>query len=177
MPIADLRVYIYVKDCHMMFRATRRGASNGLELPPDRNLVVGRPDMTKRSYLVFAAALLAASMWIWVLRGPIAHQPAEAAELGVPRGYFSDLYPRWLGARELLRMAATRTGQTSALEWRPSLAARLTWIILVLGSFPAIHGFALQQLTLLVSAFVAAAMYAITRRYFVWAGIRSSSHC
>jgi hypothetical protein len=196
--------------------------------------------MMKRSYLVLAAALLAASMWIWVLHVPIPHQPTEAAELGIPRGNFSDLYPRWLGARELLLHGRNPYGADitreiqqgfygrpidpmrpndprdqegfayplyvvfvlaptvelpfavvqkafiallvsltagsvllwmNALEWRPSLAARLTWIILVLSSFPAIWGFILQQLTLLVFALVAAAMYAITRRYFVWAGI------
>ena len=179
-------------------------------------------------------------MWIWMLHVPIPHQPTEAEELGSPRGNFSDLYPRWLGARELLlhgrnpygtditreiqqgfygrpidptRANDPRDQQAfayplyvvfvlaptvglpfavvqkafiavlvsltavsvllwmNALEWRPSLAARLTWIILVLSSFPAIWGFLLQQLTLLVFALVAAAMYAITRRYFVWAGI------
>lgn len=45
---------------------------------------------------------MAAVMWLWVQDIAIAHQQAEAAEKGIPRGNLSDLYPRWLGARELL---------------------------------------------------------------------------
>jgi hypothetical protein len=41
-------------------------------------------------------------MWIWVQMIAIPHQQVEAAERGTPRGSLSDLYPRWLGARELL---------------------------------------------------------------------------
>ena len=44
-----------------------------------------------------------ASTWFyvdWILR---AQQIADAAAHGRPRGNLSDLYPRWLGARELLR--------------------------------------------------------------------------
>jgi Glycosyltransferase family 87 len=41
-------------------------------------------------------------MWFYVQHILIAHQQAEAAQRGIPRGNLSDLYPRWLGARELL---------------------------------------------------------------------------
>lgn len=58
--------------------------------------------MAKQPYLVLASALLMAAMWIWVQAIAIPHQQAESAERGTPRGNLSDLYPRWLGARELL---------------------------------------------------------------------------
>lgn len=56
----------------------------------------------KKSCAVFVAALMAGSMWIWVQRVAIPHQISESATTGIPRGNLSDLYPRWLGARELL---------------------------------------------------------------------------
>ena len=56
-----------------------------------------------RSVLVFILALLAAaSMWFYVNRILEAQQVADAAAYNRPRGNLSDLYPRWLGARELL---------------------------------------------------------------------------
>lgn len=48
------------------------------------------------------ALLLAGSMWFYVQHVLIAHQLSDAALHGIPRGNLSDLYPRWLGARELL---------------------------------------------------------------------------
>jgi len=48
------------------------------------------------------ALLLAGGMWFYVQHVVIGHQQAEAAVRGIPRGNLSDLYPRWLGARELL---------------------------------------------------------------------------
>jgi len=48
------------------------------------------------------ALLLAGSMWFYVQRVFIRYQQADAAAHDRPRGSFSDLYPRWLGARELL---------------------------------------------------------------------------
>ncbi len=51
---------------------------------------------------LFLALLFAGSMWFYVQHILIPHQQAEAALYGVPRGNLSDLYPRWLGARELL---------------------------------------------------------------------------
>jgi hypothetical protein len=41
-------------------------------------------------------------MWFYVQHILIAHQLADAALHQTPRGNLSDLYPRWLGARELL---------------------------------------------------------------------------
>lgn len=58
-----------------------------------------------------------------------------------------------------------------ALQWRVSITERLLCVILVVGSFPAIQGFKLQQLTLLVAALVAAAMACLVQRRFVIAGI------
>ena len=179
-------------------------------------------------------------MWVWVQDVAIAHQQKEAAELGIPRGNLSDLYPRWLGARELLlrgrdpyRDDITREIQAGyygrptdasrahdpkdqqafayplyvvfvlaptiglpfplvqklflwllvmlaaasillwlrALRWRVPATAQLVWIVLALGCFPAIQGFKLQQLTLLVAALLAASMAYIAHRKFVLGGI------
>jgi hypothetical protein len=41
-------------------------------------------------------------MWFYVQHVLIAHQQADSSLHGTPRGNLSDLYPRWLGARELL---------------------------------------------------------------------------
>ena len=41
-------------------------------------------------------------MWFYVQRVLVPYQKADAAVHGRPRGNLSDLYPRWLGARELL---------------------------------------------------------------------------
>lgn len=196
--------------------------------------------MSKQPFIVLGAGLLAAAMWCWVQYVAIPHQLADAATLGIPRGNLSDLYPRWLGARELLLhgrdpyapdvareiqigyygrpidparpndpkdqqgfaypvyvafvLAPTvrlpfevvqrgflwlLIGLTAVsvllwlrvLDWQISASAKIAWIMLALGSFPAIQGFKLQQLTLLVAALVAGAMYALTLRHFVWAGI------
>src|SRR5512142_3099214 len=48
------------------------------------------------------AILCAAGTWMYVTRVLIPYQVADAAAHGRPRGNLSDLYPRWLGARELL---------------------------------------------------------------------------
>jgi glycosyl transferase family 87 len=48
------------------------------------------------------ALLFAGSMWFYVQRLLVPYQKADAAVHGRPRGNLSDLYPRWLGARELL---------------------------------------------------------------------------
>lgn len=48
------------------------------------------------------ALLAAASMWFYIRRIDVPHQEHEAVKLERPRGNLSDLYPRWLGARELL---------------------------------------------------------------------------
>jgi len=52
--------------------------------------------------LLLAAALCAAGVWLFAQRVLVNYQIADAAAHDHPRGNFSDLYPRWLGARELL---------------------------------------------------------------------------
>jgi len=57
----------------------------------------------KRSQVgLLAAFLLAFCMWFYVQHVLIPHQVAEATRLAEPRGNLSDLYPRWLGTKELL---------------------------------------------------------------------------
>ncbi len=46
--------------------------------------------------------LLAVGGWLYLQRVLIAHQVRDAAANRRPRGNLSDLYPRWLGAQELL---------------------------------------------------------------------------
>jgi hypothetical protein len=48
------------------------------------------------------ALFMAASMWLYVQRVMIPQQKNQDAMRQRPRGNLSDLYPRWLGARELL---------------------------------------------------------------------------
>ena len=48
------------------------------------------------------SVFLCAASWLYVDRVLIPHQKAESAARGIPRGNLSDLYPRWLGSRELL---------------------------------------------------------------------------
>jgi hypothetical protein len=55
-----------------------------------------------QGWLFFAAGLVAAGGWLYVQRVLIAHQISYAETHNRPRGNLSDLYPRWLGARELL---------------------------------------------------------------------------
>lgn len=159
---------------------------------------------------------------------------------GAPRGNLSDLYPRWLGARELLlhgrdpyspevtreiqegyygraldpnRAADPRDQQGFAypvyvvfllaptvrlpfplvqtgFRWllilltvisvplwlraagqRTSGWRMMAWIIFVLGSFPAVQGIKLQQLTLLVCVLLAGAFAALAAGHLVLAGI------
>jgi hypothetical protein len=183
--------------------------------------------------------MMAVAMWLWVQDIAIPRQQSDAATNGSPRGNLSDLFPRWLGARELLLRGrdpysteVTREIQIGyygrpidparphdpkdqqafayplyvvfvlgptvglpfsivqqaflwllfllsgasvllwfrALGWNVSLTTRALWVVLVMGSFPAIQGLKLQQLTLLVAALLAMSMNAIVGRNFVWAG-------
>jgi hypothetical protein len=67
--------------------------------------------------LRLALALLAAtSMWFYVDRILVGHQVADAAANDRPRGNLSDLYPRWLGARELLLHQRNPYSEDVALE-------------------------------------------------------------
>ncbi len=56
----------------------------------------------KKQILVLLAFLAATSMWFYVRRIIVPVQEKRAAQSDSPRGNLSDLYPRWLGSRELL---------------------------------------------------------------------------
>jgi Glycosyltransferase family 87 len=56
----------------------------------------------KSFWLFLAAAVCAVGMWTYAERVLIPYQKADADAHQRPRGNLSDLYPRWLGARELL---------------------------------------------------------------------------
>ncbi len=66
--------------------------------------------------LFLVAALAAVSMWFYVDRILVAFQVTDAAAHERPRGNLSDLYPRWLGARELLLHHGNPYGDDIALE-------------------------------------------------------------
>src|SRR5258708_24266218 len=62
-----------------------------------------RPVIFHKPFCLFlAAALCAAGMWTYANRVLIPYQKPDADAHQRPRGNLSDLYPRWLGARELL---------------------------------------------------------------------------
>ena len=59
--------------------------------------------MLKNPKLGLVLALVCAgSMWFYVSRILVPYQRADAVAHQRPRGNLSDLYPRWLGSRELL---------------------------------------------------------------------------
>jgi hypothetical protein len=66
--------------------------------------------------LFLVAALAAASMWFYVDRILVGYQLADAAAHERPRGNLSDLYPRWLGARELLLHQRNPYGDDITIE-------------------------------------------------------------
>src|SRR5260370_17755300 len=72
--------------------------------------------LRQRRVLFFVAVLAAASMWFYVDRILVGYQIADAAARERPRGNLSDLYPRWLGARELLRHHRNPYGDDITLE-------------------------------------------------------------
>ncbi len=186
------------------------------------------------------ALLFAASMWFYVVRVLVPYQRADAAAHQRPRGNLSDLYPRWLGARELLLhhlnpyspevtreiqvgyygreldphregdpkdqqafaypayvafllaptlrlpFEAVMTGfkwvlilltgasvflWLSAIDWHPGVAIKWMLVILSLGSFPAIQGFKLQQLSLVVAALIAGWAALLVSKHFFAAGV------
>ena len=184
--------------------------------------------MIKRAQIGSMLALLAAvSMWFYVDRILVGFQVADAAARERPRGNLSDLYPRWLGARELLLHHRNPYGDDitieiqkgyygraldparpndpkdqqgfaypvyvvfllapfigfpfhsvqlvfywtlialtaisvwlwlRALRWRLPMLATASCVALTLGSFAAVQGIKLQQLSLLVSALLAGAV-------------------
>jgi hypothetical protein len=188
---------------------------------------------------VFVALLCAASMWFYVQHVLIPYEKADSVAHQRPRGNLSDLYPRWLGARELLLRHRNPYGDDitaeiqkgyygreldparpddprdrqgfaypvhvvfvlapligfqfhavqiffywllagltaasvwlwlRALRWElPSLAAA-SWIAFTLGSFPAVQGIKLQQLSLLVAALLAASVACVAGRFLYMGG-------
>ena len=196
--------------------------------------------MLKDSRLGLLLALLfAGSMWFYVRQVLVPYQKADAAIHGRPRGNLSDLYPRWLGTRELLlhhrdpySVEVTREIQNGyygrpldpdrtdepkdqqgfayplhvvfllaptvslpfpvvqagfrwllvvltlvsiflwlrVLRWQPSCTVTAILIVLTLGSYAAVQGIKLQQLTLVVSALLAGCAAALVAGYFSLAG-------
>jgi hypothetical protein len=179
--------------------------------------------------MLIVAALAAASMWFYVDQILVGYQREDAAAHQRPRGNLSDLYPRWLGTRELLLhhrnpysvdvtaeiqegyygrkldpsrpddpkdqegfaypvyvvfllaplialpfptvmaafywFLAFLTGASvwlwlRALQWRLPLRDVATCVVFTLGSFSAVQGIKLQQLSLLVAALLAASVAA-----------------
>jgi hypothetical protein len=179
-------------------------------------------------------------MWFYVDRILVGYQVADAAGHERPRGNLSDLYPRWLGARELLRHHRNPYGDDIAIEiqkgyygraldparpndpkdqqgfaypvyvvfllaplidfpfhdvqiffhwllmgltaasiwmWRRTLCWRLPalptaiCIVLTLGSFAAVQGIKLQQLSLLVAALLAGAAACVASGFMFCGGV------
>jgi hypothetical protein len=177
-------------------------------------------------------------MWFYVDRILIGYQRAEAVANDRPRGNLSDLYPRWLGARELLLHRRNPYSEDITLEiqkgyygraldpsrpndpkdrqgfaypayvvfllaplvgfpfdavriffhwllvvitagtvwlWLRVLRWRLSWVAvagtvaLTLGSFPAVQGIKLQQLSLLVAGLLAGSVACVAMD-FLFAG-------
>jgi hypothetical protein len=66
-------------------------------------LLASRRSLSKAYKLGLPVALLlAASMWFYVDHVYLGHQLSEAAVHDSPQGIFSDFYPRWRGAQEVL---------------------------------------------------------------------------
>jgi len=178
-------------------------------------------------------------MWFYVQHILIPYERAEAALHDRPRGNLSDLYPRWLGARELLLhhrdpyssqvtreiqegyygraidpsrpydpkdqqafayplyvvfllaptvflpFAVVQTGffwlllalcaasvliWLRVLGWHVSSATTAIFLILTLGSFPAVQGLKLEQLSLLVCGLVAGSALLLMSGHLCLAG-------
>jgi hypothetical protein len=70
----------------------------------------------KQLFLFIAAALIGASVWFYFQQVLIPYDTADAIARQRPRGNLSDLYPRWLGARELLLHHRNPYGDDISLE-------------------------------------------------------------
>lgn len=67
-------------------------------------------------WMVLVALACAASMWLYAVRVLVPYQIADAVAHDRPRGNLSDLYPRWLGARELLLRGRDPYGRNVTAE-------------------------------------------------------------
>lgn len=215
-------------------RSTPRLYDSGSATPPNSNRLL------KNSKTVVLALLCATSMWLYFYRVMVPQQKSVANARQAPRGNLSDLYPRWVGARELLlnrqnpyspevtreiqrgyygrELDPSRPGDPkdeqafaypvyvvfllaptvelpfrtvriafevflisitaasvwlwlAAFAWRPPTAVGLTAAILVLGSFAAVQGVKLDQLSLLVAGLIALCAALLGRGHLLAAGI------
>jgi len=190
--------------------------------------------------MLMLALVAAASMWFYVDRILVGFQVADAAARDRPRGNLSDLYPRWLGARELVlhhrnpygdditieiqkgyygrALDAARPNDPKdqqgfaypvyvvfllaafvrfpfhsvqlvfywtlvtltaasvwlwlrALRWRLPVLATASCVALTLGSFAAVQGIKLQQLSLLVSVLLAGAVACVAGGFLFCGGV------
>jgi hypothetical protein len=186
------------------------------------------------------ALLAAVSMWFYVDRILVGYQVADAAARERPRGNLSDLYPRWLGARELLLHQRNPYGDDITIEiqkgyygraldptrpndpkdqqgfaypvyvvfllapfvgfpfhsvqlvfywllfgltavsvwlwlrvlrWRVPVLATASCIAFTLGSFAAVQGLKLQQLSLLVAALLAGSVACVASGLLFCGGV------
>jgi len=218
----------------------RRGWDFRSSTKPKAGPIPSRSKLRKNSYFgLWVALLCAGSMWFYVQRVLIPYERADAAAHQRPRGNLSDLYPRWLGARELLLRHRNPYGDDITAEiqqgyygraldpTRPddprdqqgfaypayvvfllapfvglafplvhlvfywllaALTAASAWlwlrmlrwqlpvmnvaicIVFTLGSFPAVQGIKLQQLSLLVAAILAGATACVAGGYLFLGG-------
>ncbi len=193
-----------------------------------------------QQFALLLASLAAFSTWFYLQHVLIVHQQNDAAIHGTPRGNLSDLYPRWLGARELLLrhrdpygsditreiqigyygraldpgrpydpkdqqafaypvyvifllsptihlpfhtvqawaqplflilISATVLLWLRVIQWRPPLSTIAILLLLTLSSFPALQGFKLQQLSVVVSAMLAGCIVLVVSGHLLPAGI------
>jgi hypothetical protein len=186
------------------------------------------------------ALIAALSMWFYVEKVLIPYQEADAVLHYRPRGNLSDLYPRWLGARELLlrgrdpyqadgtreiqighygrALDPNRPGDPKdeqrfaypvfvalllaptvkmpfpevqlvfrwllivltlgsifswlrVLGWKPGLNVNATLVFLTMGSYAAVQGIKLQQLSLLVGGVIALSAVLLAGGQLVLAGV------
>ena len=81
--------------------------------------------------LPLLSLLCGAAVWIYVDRVLVPHQVRYANVHGQPRGNLSDLYPRWIGARELLLHARDPYTAEVAREIQTGYYGRpLDWLVL-----------------------------------------------
>jgi hypothetical protein len=77
------------------------------------------------NWAILAALICGAGVWLYAQRILVPYQVADAAAHGRPRGNLSDLYPRWLGARELLLHGRDPYGADVAREIQAGYYGRL----------------------------------------------------